>query len=172
MKIHSAFLQVKFSFVATDELGASVSSTPCIKMCACKNNGQCVPPPLGDKYNNDSKFIYQGCSCSSGYTGRFCENDIDACAYNGQPCFKGVTCTDLPAPANITGYTCGPCPSGYSGDGENCDGKSRMCILLVTGKPRVDFSSIKPQKLKTSQMENVYPKVNFEKCMQLTCMCS
>jgi len=113
--------RVKFSFVATDELGASVSSTPCIKMCACKNNGQCVAPPLGDKYNNDSKFIYQGCSCSSGYTGRFCENDIDACTYNGQPCFKGVTCTDLSPPANITGYTCGPCPSGYSGDGENCD---------------------------------------------------
>lgn len=123
--------QVKFTFLATDTLGASSSSTPCIKMCACRNGGQCVAPKAGDKYNNDSKFIYQGCSCAAGYTGRFCESDIDACALNGKPCFKGVTCTDLPAPANITGYTCGPCPSGYSGDGVKCAGKSRMWKLLI-----------------------------------------
>ena len=87
-----------------------------------------MEPRLGDKFNNDSKFIYQGCSCSAGYTGRFCENDIDACVLNGQPCFKDVNCTDQPAPANITGYSCGPCPSGYSGDGVKCVGKSRMCM--------------------------------------------
>ena len=113
--------------MATDEFGAASSSTPCIKMCACRNGGQCAAPKVGDKYNNDSKFIYQGCACSAGYTGRFCESDIDACKLNGQPCFKGSTCTDLKAPANITGYQCGPCPSGYSGNGIKCVGKSRMC---------------------------------------------
>ena len=104
-------------------------------MCACRNGGQCVAPKVGDKYNNDSKFIYQGCACSAGYTGRFCESDIDACKLNGQPCFKGSTCTDLKAPANITGYQCGPCPSGYSGNGIKCVGKSRMCPVQTMMTP-------------------------------------
>ena len=112
--------------MATDEHNASASSTPIIKMCACKNAGQCGAPEKGDKLNNDSKFIIQSCTCAPGYTGRFCESDIDACNINGKPCFKGVTCTDKPAPANITGFTCGPCPSGYSGNGIKCVGKSDM----------------------------------------------
>ena len=110
---------------------ASVSSTPAIKMCACENSGQCVAPELGDKLNNDSKFIVQGCTCGAGYTGRFCESDIDACTFNRNPCFRGVNCTDEKAPANITGFICGPCPSGYSGDGIQCTGKSRLNILWV-----------------------------------------
>lgn len=100
-------------------------------MCACENGGQCVAPELGDKLNNDSKFIVQGCTCAAGYTGRFCENDIDACTFNGNPCFTGVNCTDQPPPANITGFICGPCPSGYFGDGLECIGKSRMIMLRV-----------------------------------------
>ena len=100
-------------------------------MCACENGGQCVAPELGDTLNNDNKFIVQGCTCAAGYTGRFCENDIDACNFNGNPCFLGVNCTDHPPPANITGFDCGPCPSGYSGDGIVCTGKSRMRILRV-----------------------------------------
>lgn len=100
-------------------------------MCACENGGQCVAPELGDTLNNDNKFIVQGCTCAAGYTGRFCENDIDACNFNGNPCFSGVNCTDHPPPANITGFDCGPCPSGYSGDGIVCTGKSRMRILRV-----------------------------------------
>lgn len=57
--------------------------------------------------------------CPAGYEGdgSNCTN-IDACmAY---PCFFGVTCTDLPPPANETGRTCGPCPAGYVGDGITC----------------------------------------------------
>ncbi|CAH3024316.1 unnamed protein product [Porites evermanni] len=134
--------KVKFSFVVTDEFGAASSSTPCIKMCACTNGGQCVSPKVGDKYNNDSKFIYQGCACSAGYTGRFCESDIDACKLNGQPCFKGSTCTDLKAPANITGFQCGPCPSGYSGNGIKCvdinecaNGSIHNCAQQCTNTP-------------------------------------
>lgn len=112
--------RVKFTFVATDDLDASASYTPCIKLCPCQNGGQCVEPKVGDKLNNDSNFIYQGCSCSAGYTGRFCESDLNACNLNGDPCFTGVTCEDQPAPANITGFTCGPCPVGYSGNGIDC----------------------------------------------------
>ena len=125
---YGVILQVKFTFTATDEFNASVSFTPTIKMCACENNGHCVKPAQGDKLNNDSKFIIQGCTCKPGYTGRFCENDIDACKVNGNPCFKGVTCNDTPAPANLTGFTCGACPPGYSGNGIKCAGK-QICKL-------------------------------------------
>lgn len=121
-------LQVKFTFIAKDEFNASVSSIPTIKMCACENGGQCVAPELGDTLNNDFKFIVQGCICGLGYTGRFCENDLDACTFNGNPCFTGVNCTDKPPPYHISGFTCEPCPSGYSGDGIGCTGKSPMIL--------------------------------------------
>ncbi|XP_019622718.1 PREDICTED: uncharacterized protein LOC109468820 [Branchiostoma belcheri] len=42
--------------------------------------------------------------------------DYDACL--SSPCFPGVRCVDVPAPD--TGFTCGTCPPGYSGDGLNC----------------------------------------------------
>ena len=91
-------------------------------MCACKHDGQCVKPEEGDIANSDSKFVYMGCACQGGYTGRFCESDIDACEMNGRPCYAGVKCIDLPAPANSSGYKCGPCPSGYTGNGAQCAG--------------------------------------------------
>ena len=92
-------------------------------MCACDHGGQCVPPEEGDEVNTDSKFVYMGCACQGGYTGRFCDSDIDACEMNGQPCYAGVNCTDLPAPANVSGYTCGPCPTGFTGNGAQCAGR-------------------------------------------------
>ena len=83
-----------------------------------------MQPEEGDPVNTDSRFVYMGCACQEGFTGRFCESDIDACEMNGQPCYTGVKCIDLPAPANATGYECGPCPSGYSGNGAQCAGKN------------------------------------------------
>ena len=91
-------------------------------MCACQHDGQCVEPKEGDANNTDSKFIYMSCECQGGYTGRFCDRDIDACEVNGQPCYAGVDCTDRPPPANSSGYICGPCPSGHTGDGAKCVG--------------------------------------------------
>ena len=82
-----------------------------------------MPPEEGDKANNDSKFVYRGCACQGGYTGRFCDSDIDACESNGQPCYTGVECIDLPPPANASGYKCGPCPTGYTGNGAQCVGE-------------------------------------------------
>lgn len=38
---------------------------------------------------------------------------IDDCASN--PCFLGVHCTDM-----VASFSCGPCPSGYTGNGETC----------------------------------------------------
>ena len=91
-------------------------------MCACNNDGQCIEPEEGDSINTDIKFIYLGCACQGGYTGRFCESEIDACELNGQPCYIGVTCIDLDPPANVSGYICGPCPTGFTGDGAQCLG--------------------------------------------------
>ena len=39
------------------------------------------------------------------------------------PTYAGVNCTDLPAPANVSGYTCGPCPTGFTGNGAQCAGR-------------------------------------------------
>ena len=135
-------LQFNLSFVATDDKGASATWSPTINMCACDHGGQCVRPEEGDKVNTDSKFVYMGCTCQGGYTGRFCDSDIDACESNGQPCYTGVECTDLPPPANASGYKCGPCPSGYTGDGAHCVGKfehHKRPLTFLTEK-HCDFS--------------------------------
>ncbi|XP_068679238.1 mucin-like protein isoform X1 [Montipora foliosa] len=108
------------SFVATDGMGASSTWNPTINMCACLHDGLCVMPEEGDDLNTGNKFVYMGCACQGGYTGRFCDSEIDACELNGQPCYQGVDCIDLPPPANISGYTCGPCPSGLTGNGAQC----------------------------------------------------
>ncbi|XP_067053673.1 fibrillin-2-like isoform X3 [Acropora muricata] len=112
--------QLNLSFVATDDQGAAATWNPSINMCACEHKGHCVPPEDGDPVNTNSKFVYMGCACQGGYTGRFCDSEIDACEVNGQPCYEDVVCTDLPPPANETGYTCGPCPSGFTGNGAEC----------------------------------------------------
>jgi len=58
--------------------------------------------------------------CQNGYTGIFCEADLDACEENFQPCYPGVQCIDLKPPANDSGFVCGPCPDGLTGDGVEC----------------------------------------------------
>ncbi|PIN88281.1 hypothetical protein AB205_0050770, partial [Aquarana catesbeiana] len=50
-----------------------------------------------------------GCICTNDYTGEFCQNPPNLCI---QGCYPNVTCD------NTSG--CGPCPSGFSGDGIHC----------------------------------------------------
>lgn len=52
------------------------------------------------------------------YSGESCEQDRDGCAEI--QCFEKVACQDVLAPG--FGATCGPCPAGYTGDGEKCSG--------------------------------------------------
>uniref|UniRef100_A0A1I8AE53 EGF-like domain-containing protein n=1 Tax=Steinernema glaseri TaxID=37863 RepID=A0A1I8AE53_9BILA len=64
-------------------------------------NGRCVP--VDEKTGE--------CSCTPGYNGTFCENDIDDCA--PEPCMYGGICTD-----KVNNFTC-ECPLGT--DGHRCE---------------------------------------------------
>lgn len=50
---------------------------------------------------------------------------------NPNPCFPGVACTETG-----TGFRCGPCPPGYSGNGSQC----------------TDINEVKKKKQKTCRM--------------------
>ncbi|XP_035679474.1 mucin-like protein [Branchiostoma floridae] len=111
--------------ILTDSNNGSIQYWPTVRVCACYNGGTCVDSDDDDDTSSDNstetRFVLQACTCEEGYTGVQCESDIDACEENSQPCYEGVRCRDYPAPANISGYECGPCPTGFSGDGETCE---------------------------------------------------
>lgn len=54
----------------------------------CRNSGLCVD-------TGNTHF----CSCQAGYTGSYCEEQVDECSPN--PCQNGATCTDY-----LGGYSC------------------------------------------------------------------
>ena len=118
------YFQIEVEFRVSDGTANTVHS-PVINVCACHNQGACVEQASDDSSanNNTQKFQILSCQCLNGYTGSFCEVDLDACEENSQPCFPGVSCIDLPPPANESGYTCGPCSNGYSGNGAECSGQ-------------------------------------------------
>ena len=121
------FFKIDLEFVVTDRKGAASILRPDINVCACHNQGTCVASADGEDSENsidedEDRFQILPCVCKDGYTGSFCQDDLDACAVDFQPCYPGVDCTDLPPPANISGFQCGPCPDGFTGDGQNCQG--------------------------------------------------
>lgn len=123
MVIKICFLQIHMEFVAKDSKGATAFLRPIINLCACHNDGLCYPSMNNKNASqNNNKMNVLQCECLNGYTGKFCESDLDACEANLNPCYPGVSCVDLPPPANISGYKCGPCPSGFTGDGSKCQG--------------------------------------------------
>ena len=89
--------------------GSGVTCTD-INECAV-NNGGCAAPPGGRCDNAAGTF---SCSCNSGFTGGSC-NDINECATANGGCSPLAGCTNDPGT-----YACGPCPSGYTGDGVTC----------------------------------------------------
>lgn len=72
----------------------------------CQNGGLCVPQGHRSM-----------CFCPAGFTGAFCETDVDECL--SQPCYNGGVCLDEPQ-----GYSCS-CPPGYSGI--NCQDQETNC---------------------------------------------
>lgn len=131
LKIYHSFWQIDIQFIVADATTSTVLQ-PAINVCACQNQGVCTTVEEDDAENSadssENKFSILSCTCQNGYTGTFCDADLDACEENFQPCYPGVTCNDLPAPANKTGFKCDPCPNGYSGDGIECSGNG--CSLF------------------------------------------
>ncbi|MCL4136243.1 UNVERIFIED_CONTAM: hypothetical protein GTU68_021071, partial [Idotea baltica] len=72
----------------------------------CKNGGLCL-----------ARQHQIQCYCAAGFTGRFCEVDIDEC--QSTPCYNGGSCIDEPQ-----GYSCS-CLEGYSG--LNCQDEDGDC---------------------------------------------
>jgi Leucine-rich repeat (LRR) protein len=60
----------------------------------------------------DTTLGWVDCSVTGATTCR----ETDGC--RDDPCFPGVKCHDVPAPG--AGFTCDPCPSGYTGNGIEC----------------------------------------------------
>ncbi|XP_071486755.1 uncharacterized protein [Diadema antillarum] len=109
---------VAIDIVASDGIVAS-SETLSVKVCRCENNGTCDfdTDAEGEDFT-ENKFAVVVCNCTEGWTGTHCEEDEDSC--DGDPCFEGVICFDLPPPS--TEPDCGPCPPSLTGDGLNCFG--------------------------------------------------
>ena len=119
--------------------GGCATSVACINIIGGR---ECAPCPPGYSGSGETRCVLAvscavdngGCdevvsctdtaagpvcgSCPPGYDGDGAVGcvDYDACA--AQPCFRGVHCTDLPAPQ--MGFTCSACPAGFVGDGVDC----------------------------------------------------
>lgn len=126
----------------TDDSNQATVLRPVINVCACHNLGFCATKDENDLSNNANstvkKFQLLPCVCRNGYTGIFCEEDLDACEENSQPCYPGVQCKDLPPPANKSGFICGSCPSGFTGNGAECIGM-RYCLTNILYNQKTTF---------------------------------
>lgn len=69
-------------------LPTGVSPTDTNVTHLCRNGGLCMD--AGNTHH---------CRCQPGYTGSYCEDQVDECSPN--PCQNGATCTDYPG-----GYSC------------------------------------------------------------------
>ena len=75
-----------------------------------------------DRINNFS------CVCNVGYTGRHCDVIITKCSNDS--CYPGVPCIDKTVP-----ISCGPCPSGFTGNGKSCKGNNNPQQFEYPGNP-------------------------------------
>lgn len=56
------------------------------------------------------------CECNDGFV-----DSVEGCVAppcEAEPCYQEVSCTNVYEPK--VGFECGPCPAGYSGDGQTC----------------------------------------------------
>ncbi|ESO98140.1 hypothetical protein LOTGIDRAFT_52132, partial [Lottia gigantea] len=121
--------------------------------CDCLHNGICA-----NGFDSISGPFEYTCSCLPGYTGKLCEVDINDCepnpclhgtcidqllayecvcpqGYKGEKACKLGVCSDLVTCMELRdypGYSCSPCPKGYSGNGTTsiCEpscGRYRTC---------------------------------------------
>ena len=108
------FIQVDLKFVVSDSRNRTAVLTPRVQICACRDKSTCVVP----EGTGNATFVVMSCNCSLGYTGQFCNEVVNFCNEGASiPCSTLVTCTNTPTQAE-----CGPCPTGYSGNGVFCLG--------------------------------------------------
>ncbi len=103
------------------QLSGNGTSATCVDVPECTNGSDPCQIGAGHATRCIEVTGSYSCECATGYEsstvgGRLTCTDIDGCA--NHPCFAGVSCADVPAPG--TGFTCGLCPSGYSGNGITC----------------------------------------------------
>lgn len=101
-------------FIGRDCSVATSTDSP-VQPCSrnpCLHGGECL--------ENTSTPAGYRCSCTVGFTGNNCEDDIDECSSG--PCANGGVCVDgingyvCTCPSRLTGNECQIfCPEGYSG---------------------------------------------------------
>ncbi|XP_061722977.1 protein crumbs [Cydia pomonella] len=79
----------------TADGGTTIGCVLCLEQ-DCARGGRC----------EDVRSSY-ACACPAGYSGDYCETDINECLHNN--CQNGATCRDL-----VANYTC-ECPEGFTG---------------------------------------------------------
>ncbi|XP_063373745.1 protein crumbs [Cydia amplana] len=79
----------------TADGGTTIGCVLCLEQ-DCARGGRC----------EDVRSSY-ACACPAGYSGDYCETDINECLHN--KCQNGATCRDL-----VANYTC-ECPQGFTG---------------------------------------------------------
>ncbi|CAK8690960.1 unnamed protein product [Clavelina lepadiformis] len=113
----SSLINVTLEVQAYDGTEYSVVTVP-IKLCLCENNGLCL---YNMTLKGSENFEIVQCECTDAYSGDYCTDDRNECDgfENGtSPCFTDVSCVDQVAPDS--GFDCGVCPTGTTGDGRNC----------------------------------------------------
>lgn len=98
-----------FTCTCRPGLEGPLCDVPFCKVRACQNGGFCLltdGPPV--------------CQCSLGYSGVFCESDINECT--SEPCQNGGLCVDL-----IGSYRCNCDRTGF--EGVNCETDINECLV-------------------------------------------
>ena len=108
---------------ATDSKGAqSPVMVVNIHLCpGCGHHGHCDFTRLTQVSEQDSNFLLAACVCDPGYTGQYCEQELNPCL--DQPCLPHQTCTPWPVEdyrEGGLGYNCTGCLGGLASQGSVC----------------------------------------------------
>ncbi|MFN0253789.1 MAG: EGF domain-containing protein [Kofleriaceae bacterium] len=74
----------------------------------------CLPSPCVNGGSCSVVDDMAACTCTTGYTGTTCADDIDECSIETHTCSADATCTNV-----VPGFSCA-CNVGFTGDGMEC----------------------------------------------------